>query len=148
MKPIAVSVTVPHARPDVYDFLDVLGNHRPFTDHMLVDWELSGPQRGVGAKARMRAKAPGPKQWADMTVVDAEPGVRITEEAVGAKGARRTRGTYVLADAPGGGTLITFTLQLLEAPPAERLVSPLTRIWLQRANARAMTRLAEELARG
>ena len=45
---------VPNPRPEVYEFLDVLGNHEQFTDHFMVDWELSGPKRGVGAKANVK----------------------------------------------------------------------------------------------
>lgn len=50
MKPVSTTVTVRRARDDVFDFLDVLGNHEPFTDHFLVDWQLSGPTAGLGAR--------------------------------------------------------------------------------------------------
>ncbi|MGZ4268174.1 MAG: SRPBCC family protein [Solirubrobacteraceae bacterium] len=146
MKPINVSVHVDQPREEVYAFLDVLGAHEQFCDHMLVDWSCSGPASGVGAKARMRAKAPGPKQWADMEVKAAQPPRTITEEAVGANGRRRTRGTYVLEEAPAGGTDVRFTLEYLEAPASERLASPLLRVWLTRANEKAMRRLKETLA--
>jgi uncharacterized protein YndB with AHSA1/START domain len=146
MKPITVSTTVPLPREEVYAFLDVLGNHEPFTDHMLTDWTLSGPRAGVGARARMRANVPGPQQWADMEVVEARPPERIVERAVGANGARRTRGTYVLADAPGGGTDVRFELVYEAAPPVERLLAPVVRAYLQRGNRKAMERLRETLA--
>jgi hypothetical protein len=113
---------------------------------MLVDWTLSGPRSGVGARARMRANVPGPKDYADMEVTSAEAPRTIVEEAVGAKGRRRTRGTYVLEDAPGGGTDVNFTLEYLQAPPQERIALPLLRMWLQRANAKAMRRLGETLS--
>ncbi len=61
MKPVTVAIEVPQPREQVYDFLDVLGNHEQFTDHFLVDWQLSGPPSGVGAKARMRVKSFGIK---------------------------------------------------------------------------------------
>jgi uncharacterized protein YndB with AHSA1/START domain len=148
MKPIVVSTTVPKPREDVFAFLDVLGNHEPFTNHMLVDWTLSGPASGVGAKARMRAAAPGPKQWADMEVIEAQPPERIVERAIGANGKRQTRGTYTLSDAPGGGTHVQFQLDYEKAPVPERLFSPLLRAWLQRANQKAMDRLREQLNTG
>src|SRR4051794_7149753 len=124
MKPIVVFTTTDRPREEVYEFLDVLGNHEPFTDHMLVDWKLDGPPRGVGAKARMRANAPGPETWIDMEVVAATPGETIVEEAVSAGGKRRTRGTYTLADRPEGGTEIRFQLEYLAMPTAEMLASP------------------------
>src|SRR3954454_24733885 len=145
MKPIVVATTTDRPREEVYEFLDVLANHEPFTNHMLVDWSYDGPASGVGAKARMRANAPGPKQWLDMEVVDAPPGERIVEEAVSAAGKRKTRGTYTLADRPGGGTDIRFQLEYLAMPAGEKLFSPLLRAWLRRANQKAMDRLHERL---
>ncbi len=52
----------------------------------------------------------------------------------------------VLEDAPGGGTRITFELAWLEAPISERLMAPITRSVVGRANDRALRRLAEALA--
>jgi len=146
MKPIHVGVHVDRPREEVFAFLDVLANHEQFCDHMLVDWTLSGPPAGVGARARMRANVPGPKDWADMEVKTSEAPRTTVEEAVGANGRRRTRGTYVLEDAPGGGTDVKFTLEYLEAPLRERIAMPLLRAWLQRANAKAMVRLGETLS--
>jgi polyketide cyclase/dehydrase/lipid transport protein len=146
VKPVTATVTVPQAREDVYDFLDVLANHRSFNDHFLVDWELSGPEAGVGARARMRAKTPGPDDWLDLEVKAAERPRMTAEESVGAKGRRRTRGTYLLEELPDGGTRITFELVWLEAPLSERLMAPITRAVVGRANAKALRRLVGVLA--
>jgi len=148
MKPITVSVRVDRPREEVFSFLDVLANHEAFTDHMLVDWTLSGQPAGVGARARMRAPLPGPKDWLELEVLESEAPVRTVEETVGAKGRRRTRGTYVLDALPGGGTLVRFELAFVEVPRRERLFAPLLRGWLARANAKAMERLGETLAAG
>jgi len=146
MKPIRVSVQVDRPREEVFAFLDALANHEPFTDHMLVDWTYSGPAAGVGAKARMRANVPGPKDWIDMEVIAAQAPVTTVEESVGAKGRRRTRGTYTLEELPGGGTHIRFELAYVEMPLSERLMAPLLRAWLKRGNEKAMRRLGETLA--
>jgi hypothetical protein len=145
MKPILVSTTTDRPREEVYEFLDVLANHEPFTNHMLVDWSYDGPPAGVGAKARMRANLPGPKDWADMTVVDARAPETIVEQAVGAKGKRRTQGTYTLRERPDGGTDVHFQLEFLDVPRSERLVMPFLRRWLARGNAKAMARLQDRL---
>jgi uncharacterized protein YndB with AHSA1/START domain len=145
MKPVTVSIEVPQSPERVYDYLDVLSHHERFTDHFLLDWEVSGPSRGVGARARMRVKSPGPDDWLDMEVIAAEPPRTTTEESVSGKGRRRTRGTYVLEPLPGGGTRVTFELAWLEAPLSERLASPLTRAVVRRANARSLQRLAQIL---
>jgi hypothetical protein len=123
-----------------------MANHEPFTDHMLVDWSYDGPPTGVGARARMRANAPGPQTWIVMEVVAASAPSTIVEEAVSAGGARRTRGTYTLSDRAGGGTDIRFQLEYLAMPRSERLATPLLRAWLKRANARAMRRLHQTLS--
>jgi len=146
MKPIQVSTRVERPRAEVFAFLDVLANHVAFTDHMLVDWSFSGPPAGVGAKAHFRANAPGPESWADLEVIAAEPPVTTVEETVGARGRRRTRGTYRLTELPSGGTEIAFQLEFLGLPPTERLAGPLLRAWLKRGNARAMRRLTALLA--
>jgi hypothetical protein len=146
MKPVSVSVDVPLSREEIYDYLDVLGNHRRFTDHFLVDWSLAGPERGVGARARMRVKGPRlSKDWLDMEVVAAERPRMSLEESVSAKGRRRTRGTYLLERLPDGGTRIVFEFTWLKAPLIERIAAPLTRAVIRRANARSLQRLTATL---
>jgi hypothetical protein len=146
MKPVTARVTVPQPRTEVFDFLDVLANHEGFTDHFLVDWEVSGPRSGVGAKARMRVKKPGPADWVDMQVVASERPRTTVEESVSAKGKRRTRGTYVLDELPDGGTGITFRLEWLDAPLGDRMAAPATRAITGRANEKALRRLVDALA--
>jgi hypothetical protein len=144
MKPVEVSTTVPQPRQEVFEFLDVLANHAGFMDHFLVDWKFSGAARGVGARGRARQNAPGSQDWMEFEVVEAGP-ERIVEEAVSAGGKRRTRGTYELRDAPGGGTEISFELAWLQVPRSERLAPFLARAFVRRVNAKAMRRLAGEL---
>jgi len=145
VKPVTVSITVPNGREEVYDFLDVLANHEPFTDHMLVDWHYSGPARGLGARARMRLKKRGRPDWMDLEVVEVHPPAMSVEETVGAGGRRRTRGTYLLEEVPAGGTRISFRFEWVRAPLAERLAAPLTRSVLRRGNQRSLERLAQRL---
>lgn len=147
MRPVTAAITVPQPRDRVFDFLDVLSNHERFTDHFLVDWELSGPPAGVGARARMRVKSPRPDDWLDMEVVAGERPRTTVERSIGARGRRRTRGTYVLDELPDGGTRITFELAWLEAPLGERLLAPITRSVVGRANAKALRRLADVLSK-
>ena len=147
MRPVTVSVDVPTSPHEVYEFLDVLGNHESFTDHFMVDWQLSGPKRGVGAKANVRVKASAEKDWTDVEIVEADSGRRLVEETIGGpRGRRRTRGTYLLEPLPdAGGTRISFELELLELPTGERLMGPLNRAYVKRVNRKAMRRLAERL---
>ena len=145
MKPVTVAIEVPQSRERVYDFLDVLGNHEQFTDHFLVDWELSGPSSGVGAKARMQVKGFGVRDSLEMEVVAAERPRMNAEESVGARGRRRTRGTYRLEEDPSGGTIVEFELEWLEATLLDRLTAPVARSFVSNANLRALQRLRVRL---
>jgi Polyketide cyclase / dehydrase and lipid transport len=146
MQPVSVRVEVPQPRELVFDFLDVMANHEQFTDHMLRDWEYSGPPTGVGSKARVKVTVAGQTDTIDMEVVDAERPAKIVEQNVGAGGRRRAHGTYTLVGLPSGGTRIEFEYRWLEAPLIERLFAPVARGVLRRGNQRAMERLAEMLA--
>jgi hypothetical protein len=146
VKPVSVSVEVPSPPHEVYEFLEVLGNHESFMDHFMVDWQLSGPTRGVGAKANVRVKATAEKDWTDLEIVEADSGRRLVEETIGgSRGKRRTRGTYMLEALPDGGTGISFELEFLEMPTGERLMGPVNRAYVKRVNRKAMRRLAERL---
>jgi hypothetical protein len=145
IKPVQVAIDVPQPRAAVYDFLDVMANHESFTDHALTDWTYSGPERGVGSRARMTSKAAGRSDAIEMEVISAEPPTTIVEQNVGAKGRRVARGTYRLEDLPDGGTRIAFEFAWHRAPLGERLAAPLARASLRRVNEKAMRRLAERL---
>jgi hypothetical protein len=145
-KPVTVSITVPQDRARVYDYLDVMANHEPFTDHLLRDWKLSGPARGVGSKAQVSVKAFGVSDVVDIEVVDARAPERIVERNVAAKAGRTAEGTYTLGELPGGGTRIAFEYRWIVAPLADRLTAPLSRAFIRRVNEKAMQRLAERLS--
>ncbi len=146
MKPVRVTIDVPQSREQVFDFLDVMSNHEPFTNHMLQDWDYSGPERGIGSKAKVTVKAAGRSETVDMEVVAAERPKTIVERNVGAGGRRIGTGTYILDELPGGRTRIAFEYAWQSAPMSERLTAPLVRAILRRGNQRAMERLADQLA--
>ena len=141
-----MSVDVPQAREVVFAFLDVLANHETFTNHVLVEWQYAGPDRVVGAKARVKVKLGGRTEWVDFEVVAAEPPTSIMERNVGARGRRVATGTYRLSPAPTGGTHIEFEYAWQQTPLSERLAAPLVRSMLRRTNERSMQRLKEQLA--
>jgi hypothetical protein len=145
-KPVTVSVDVPLDRQRVFDFLDVMANHEPFNDHLMRDWELSGPPRGVGSRARVRTRALGISDVVDIEVLEAEAPVRIVERNTAAKAGRTGQGTYTLEPLPDGGTHITFEFRWIVTPTIDRLTAPLARAFIRRNNATAMQRLAEQLA--
>jgi carbon monoxide dehydrogenase subunit G len=145
MKPVTVTIDVPQPREAVYDFLDVMANHELFTDHLMQDWRLAGPARGIGSKAQVKATAVGRTETIDIEVIAAERPVKTIERNIGAGGKRVGTGTYTLADLPEGGTRVTFTYAWQQAPWSERLAEPVVRGIARRAFERAMQRLAEQL---
>lgn len=145
MKPVRVTTTVPCPPERVYDFLDVIANHEPFTNHMLKDWEYSGPERGIGAKAKVTASLGGRSEAVEIEVIAAERPKTIVERNVGARGRRIATGTYTLQPTASGQTLIAFEYAWKQAPLGERITAPLVRAILSSANQRALMRLAEQL---
>src|SRR4051794_19026823 len=107
-KPVTVTVDVPQHRDQVYDFLDVMANHEPFTDHLMRDWELSGPARGIGSKARVHVSARARPDTTDIEVAAPRAPGRIVDPNPAEKAGRVGEGTYVLEPLPAGGTRITF----------------------------------------
>lgn len=146
MQPVSVSTTVPRPIDEVYDHLDVLGNHEAFTDHFMVDWELSGPPKGVGARLHANVVAMGRKQSIDLEVYEAAAPTMIVERTVAAGGKRVTRGTYRLEPLGEAETKVTFEIAWEKTPVGDRLAGPMIRPVLRKMNQRAMDRLAEQLA--
>jgi hypothetical protein len=144
---VKASVDVPYPCEEVYDFLDVMANHEPFTNHMMRDWEYSGPDRGVGSRARVAADLGGGRtDIVEIEVISAERPATITEQNTGAGGRRVANGTYFLQKLPAGHTRVTFEYSWQRAPLSERLAAPLVRSVTRRRTQRAMKRLAQELA--
>ena len=148
MKPITVTKLVERPIADVYEHLATLGNHEAFTDHMLVDWTLSGPAAGVGATADVTSTLGARKERVRFEVIEDEPPVRILERSTAANGKRVATGEFRLAEEGPTRTHVTFTFALQSAPRLEQLLLPLMTGTLRRANQRSLDRLAEQLALG
>jgi carbon monoxide dehydrogenase subunit G len=145
MRSVRTNVEVPYSPEQVYDFLDVMANHEPFTSHMMYDWELSGPERGVGSKARVKVSMAGRTEAVEVEVIASERPTKIVEQNTGAGGRRVANGTYTLRGLPNHGTRISFEYAWRRAPISERLAAPLVRTIMRRHLQRAMQLLAEQL---
>jgi len=148
VKPVVASVVIDRPPEDVFAYLDTLRKRPEFTDHYLVDWSFSGPQRGVGAKARTRVHTSASnRDWVDVEVIEAKTPERIVEHATGARGKRLTVTTYALQPAEGGSTRVELETWDEKAPRTERVMHPVQRPWLRRVSTRALRRLKENLER-
>jgi uncharacterized protein YndB with AHSA1/START domain len=150
--PFTVSTVVSAPREQVFDYLQDIANHPEFTDHFLVDWNLTRIDSvGRGAGARFRVKAPGNRfSWADVTFAEVDRPHRIVEVGRTGKNNRiRTLGVYDLADAASNTTRVRFTLQTTPATLTDRLLERFgARGWMRRKNERALRRLRSILERG
>lgn len=142
-----MSVDVPQTPEQVYDFLDVMAHHVRFTDHYLSGWSYSGPDQGIGSCATVTATLGGKKTDVTIEVVEADPPRCIVERNVSAAGRRLARGTYTIEPLRAGGSHVSFTYAWARAPLADRLLAPVVRATMRRANRTVMRRLATELAR-
>ncbi|MGY6023457.1 SRPBCC family protein [Streptomyces spinosirectus] len=147
MKPVTVSTDVPQTPEQVYGFLDVMAHHERFTDHYLTDWRYSGPDRGIGSRATVTAALGGSKTDVAIEVVEADAPRRIVERNVSAAGRRLAHGTYTVEPLRTGGSRVSFAYAWERAPLADRLLAPVVRAVMRRANRTVMRRLAAELAR-
>lgn len=147
MQPVTVSTDVPQTPEQVYDFLDVMAHHERFTDHYLTDWRYSGPDRGKGSSATVTAALGGTKTEVTIEVVEVDAPRRIMERNVSAAGRRLAHGTYTIEPLPDGGSRVAFTYSWVRAPLPDRLLAPVVRATMRRANRTVMQRLATELAR-
>lgn len=141
-----MSIDVPQTPEQVYEFLDAIAHHERFTDHYLTDWHYSGPGRGIGSCATVTAALGGTKTDVTIEVVAADPPRRIVERNVSAAGQRLAHGTYTIEAARTGGSHVEFTYAWTRTPLADRLLAPVVRATLRRANRTVMRRLARELA--
>lgn len=144
MKPVTVSVHVPHPREQVYEFLAISANHELFNRRLMTDWSFTGPPRGVGSRTHATATVGGRREPVDIEVVEDVPPSRIAERNVGAGGKRVATGTYSLA-ATGTGTTITFQYAWQSAPVMERLAGAMVRRVMRNALTTSMRELAAVL---
>ncbi len=147
-RPVTVDVDIDADRQHVFDHLVELGNHESFTDHFMLDWQLSGPASGIGAHATVTVRALGATDHVDIEIIDVEPGEMIVERSRAGSSGRIGNGTYRLVDRASGGTHVSFEFRWIKAPLGDRITAPVTRAVVRRANQRALDRLALVLAPG
>src|SRR4051794_11721039 len=84
--------------------------------------------RGVGERdVRVRVRALGASDVADIGVVDADAPARIIERNTAAKAGRAAQGAYPLQPTPSGGTRITCEYRWIVTPVLDRLTASLAR---------------------
>ena len=146
MRPVTVTTEVNADQKTVYEFLSVLGAHELFTAPMLVDYQPSGPERGVGAQVRLTAVVGKRREPVDVTVIEDVPPSRIVEFNISARGRRRATGTYELEPLPGDRTRVTFVYAWQHLPFAERVLGPMVRSAMRHSLTITQSNLAARFA--
>jgi uncharacterized protein YndB with AHSA1/START domain len=150
--PVSVEVIIARPREEVFEYLADIANHAEFTDHYLVKWHLTREDSyGQGAGARFRAKAPLTRfDWADTTFTEVvAPRLIVERGRTGKYNRILTRGEYVLEDASGGSTRVTFTMETKPKLLSDRLLESMgTRGWYKRKHRKALKRLRAILEDG
>lgn len=146
MDPVTASIVIGRPREEVFAYLSDIANHPEFTDHFLTDWHLTRENSaGRGAGARFQVNVPLQRfSWADVTLIEVEPPHRIVEAGRAGKFNRvRILVTYRLAQAPGGGTRVEFTVESEPATLSDRLLESIggVRRWFRRRQGKALRRL-------
>ncbi len=147
-KPVTVSIDVPQARPDVYAFLDVMANHEPFTDHMLVDWTYppdapAGRRRLARACPLDRRRPPRAGRDRGRSPRPRPSGSSSATSAPAASASASAPTSW--PSCPAAARASPSPTRWEQAPLPDRALAPLARALLRRGNERAMARLAEQL---
>jgi uncharacterized protein YndB with AHSA1/START domain len=151
LDPVSSSTIVARPAEEVYAYLIDVANHAEFTDHYLKEFRLTREDSiGLGAGARFRVDAPLNRfSWADITIVETEPGRRIVQRGRTGKYNRiRLVSTYDLERA-GSSTQVTLTTET-EQPrlPSDKIMEAIARGWFKRNQRKAVNRLQSILEEG
>ncbi len=145
-EPLKISIRVPRSPEQVFDYLDHIANRANLYDDLVSDWEFSGPERGVGAKASAVSSVGGIKSRIEVEVIESRRPLRIVARNRHDNPVRVSNCAYTLGPLLDGGTHVDYEFAWVEVPLFERLVSPLSHAVRHRAERESMERLAEVLS--
>lgn len=143
MREVTVSTVISAAREDVFDFVCDLAGRPAYTDHFMDDYRLARVYPiGVGAAARFRLGAPLAKEYAELTITDADRPRRIIEEIrVGRRGRNRSVAVYDFTRESAGVTRVELTTFSEPATLVDRIRQVGAAGWIRRQTRRSLDRL-------
>ncbi len=143
MREITVSTIVSAPREGVFDFVSDLAGRPAYTDHYMRDYRLARVNAiGVGAAARFQMKAPLAKQYAELTIREADRPRRIVEEMrVGRRGRNRSLAVYDFTRESGNVTRVELTTFSEPATIFDRLMEIGAAGWIRRQTKKSLERL-------
>lgn len=143
MREVTVSTVISAPREQVYDFVCDLAARPSYTDHFMRDYRLARVDPvGVGAAARFRLRPPMAKEYAELTITEADRPRRIVEEVrVGRRGRNRSVAVYEFIVESGGTTRVELSTYSEPATPIDRVKEIGAAGWMRRKTKKALERL-------
>jgi uncharacterized protein YndB with AHSA1/START domain len=143
VREVTVSTVISAPREQVFDFVNDLAARPAFTDHFLRDYRLARVNPvGSGAAARFQLAAPLSKQYAELTIREADRPRRIVEELrVGRRGRNRSLAVYDFTRESEGVTRVELTTFSEPATIFDRLTEIGAAGWVRRQTKKSLERL-------
>ena len=153
MRQVTVSTVISAPREEVFDFVCDLAGRPAYTDHFMRDYRLARVDPvGPGAAARFQLRAPLAKEYAELTIIEADRPWQIVEEIrVGRRGRNRSVAVYEFTVEGGGVTRVELTSYSEPATIIDRVKELGAAGWVRRQTKKALERLRlifEEPPRG
>jgi uncharacterized protein YndB with AHSA1/START domain len=153
VRQVTVSTVISAPREEVFDFVCDLAGRPAYTDHFMRDYRLARVDPvGPGAAARFQLRAPLAKEYAELTIMEADRPWRIVEEIrVGRRGRNRSVAVYEFVVEGGGVTRVELTTYSEPATIIDRVKELGAASWIRRQTKKALERLRlifEEPPRG
>jgi hypothetical protein len=153
VRQVTVSTVISAPREEVFDFVCDLAGRPAYTDHFMRDYRLARVDPvGPGAAARFQLRAPLAKEYAELTIIDADRPWQIVEEIrVGRRGRNRSVAVYEFTVEGGGVTRVELTTYSEPATIIDRLKELGAAGWIRRQTKKELERLRlifEEPPRG
>jgi uncharacterized protein YndB with AHSA1/START domain len=143
MREVTVSTIISAPREEVFDFVCDLARRPAYTDHFMDDYRLARVQSvGVGAAARFRLDALMSKEYAELTISDADRPRRIIAEIrVGRRGRSRSVAVYDFTRESAGVTRVELTTYSEPATWVDRFRHLGAAGWVRRKTRKSLDRL-------
>jgi uncharacterized protein YndB with AHSA1/START domain len=143
MREVTVSMNISAPREAIFDFVNDLAGRPAYTDHYLRDYRLARVNPvGEGAASRFQLKAPLSKQYAELTIREADRPRRIVEEIrVGRRGRNRSLAVYDFSKESATVTRVELTTFSEPATFSDRLLEVGAAGWMRRQTKRSLERL-------
>jgi uncharacterized protein YndB with AHSA1/START domain len=143
VRQVTVSTVISAPREEVFDFVCDLAGRPAYTDHFMRDYRLARVDPvGPGAAARFQLRAPLAKEYAELTIIEADRPWQIVEEIrVGRRGRNRSVAVYEFTVEGGGVTRVELTTYSEPATVIDRVKELGAAGWIRRQTKKALERL-------